>query len=233
MSGTSRIPRTIPAFNTYINSSDDYLQATPSGGSTPNYQRLGLTNPQATGWSDKRVYWRDTLYPLYSNVNTRTKTVNQNVKQFIKDCHTLGNPLLNIMAASTNATTDDANALNFMLLRKKPTHPTDPITDDIAVGSTFKGTILNISFRSSHDTKRASLAEGADSVQLLYKIGDPAPTDINDTGLKSQLITKATYKHAIDSNDSGKKLYFYVRWYNTKYPNIANGWSKLYTIVLV
>ena len=55
MSGT-RVPETIADFNSYINTTDDYLKA-PATPPT-NATRLGLSAQNQTDWSDKRTYWR-------------------------------------------------------------------------------------------------------------------------------------------------------------------------------
>lgn len=61
MSGITRIPQTIPAFDSYINVTDKYQLAVDPLTLQPNYDRLGLSSDESEAWTAKRTYWRDTL----------------------------------------------------------------------------------------------------------------------------------------------------------------------------
>jgi hypothetical protein len=127
----SRIPRTIPAFNNYIGSSDDYQLDTRADRTDPNWKTLGWTLAQSGAWTAKRTFWRDTLYKAYTTATTSTSIVKEEVRNFIKDFHTFGNPLLDIMAVNAAADTTDEHEMKFKKKssRKKPVRHKDSITE--------------------------------------------------------------------------------------------------------
>jgi hypothetical protein len=197
-----------------------------------NGERLGLTTANTDEWHNKRLFWEGTLYPSYTNPNTRTTTVNTQVKNFMQAFRDFGNPLLEIVAASPVANESDEEALNFKADRKAPTRPTTPLAEQcIASTQSLGGGQARFICRTEHDTARASLAEGADSVQIAYKIGEQPPQDPDD-GTKTIISTRASSVQALGADNSGKKLHYYVRWFNTKYPQFAGPWSAVKTVIL-
>ena len=231
--GKSRIPQGIPAFNSYISTTTAYLPATPEGGTQPNYKRLGISDDALEIWKTKGKYWSDTLYPAYSNTDTRTKAITKEVENFRIDFKDFANPQLNIMAASLNANTHDEEVFKFVIKPKKPTHQHTPITE-LCNGTyqTLGGGMMKVGYRTSTDAKRPSLAKGANCVQLAYKIGDIPPKDVMD-GTQLAIIPRASYTHSIGTGNSGKRLYVYQRWYNSKYPELAGPWSDLQSILIL
>ena len=233
MKKTTRIPAEIRKFNDYINSSDDYLQATPVGGVDTNWKRLGITATNSSDWEQKRKYWQDTLYPKYVNTDIRTKAVTKEVQNFKTTFGTFARPLLNLMAASPNANVHDEEALNFVINRKKPTRPTNPITEMcFATLEPIGGNEVRAQFRTNHDTKRPSLAAGANCVQIAAKVGGTPPTNEYD-GTLLAIAPRATYMHSTGTGNAGKTLYVFSRWYNSKHPTLAGPWSAVVTVMIV
>ncbi len=231
---TGRIPTKIQEFNDYIRNTDDYLQEQVSAGPPPvfNWGRLGLTQQNADDWNSARGIW-DGLFALYSNPATRTKTITLQVKNARKDFRTFATPLLNIMAASPNATEDDEVTFNFKISRATPTHPTVPITEQcLPTLQTIGGGEIRLSVRSSTDTQRPSIFAGADSFQVAFKIGEPPPQNPKD-GTDREVITRASIVQQTGDENSGKKLYVFVRWYLTSYPDLAGPWSQVVSILIV
>ncbi|MEP7168668.1 MAG: hypothetical protein ABI855_04805 [Bacteroidota bacterium] len=232
MADGSRVPTTIDAFNKYINNTDDYIhEETPTNGT-----RLGLTTTNQSDWASKRTFWKDTLFPKYSDPIQSTSVVKEDVKTFMKDFRTFANPLLDVMAASPAATNEDAAVFHFVLVRKKPSHQTEPIKDAVVTDVKANGGgDMIFSCRTSHDTKRASKAEGADSVQVAFKVAvrneDPPPVDAND-GTTKEIFTKAKFILHAGGANAGKKLYVWCRWYNTKNPPIAGSWNNMITVMI-
>jgi len=240
MSDRSRIPKAIGDFNGYINTTANYLAAgTPTNGS-----RLGLTTQNISDWAAKRLYWSATLYPKYINPLLSTKAIKDEVKNKMVEFRTFAQPLLNIVAASPNATEADANALNFVLNRAAPTEPNTPIAGlvDFTV-ETLGGGELQFTCRPIGDGGRASKAEGADSVQVAWRFLDtgttpnpnPGPDVIptpSDFGTVKDIFTKMKFLfHAGDVN-VGKRIVIFVRWWNTKHPELAGPWSAVRVVVV-
>jgi hypothetical protein len=249
MADKSRIPTDIPGFNMYISSSDDYQQATRSDRSMPNSLFLGWNSINSGDWANKRAYWRDVLYKKYSDPAQSTSIIKKDVKIFITDFHTFGNPLLDIAAANPGADTQDEEELHFKKKssRKKPTHPHTRIEDKcFTTWLSEGGGSMKASSRSSHDTKRPSLAEGADSVQYAWKIMETKPTTAGrtavpatnpapqhpDDGTRQEVFTKATHDFRFGADKEGKFLCVWTRWYNTKHPELAGDWSQMQVVMI-
>ncbi len=238
----SRISETILGFNNYINDTTAYLA---DGTPTTNGIRLGLTTIQVAAWTEKHTVWHDTLYPKYSNPLTSTSSVKTQVKNFMGSFKTLAQPMLNIMAASPNATVDDEEMFNFISKRKKPSKPTTPITEQcFCTARALGGSELKLGFRTATDTKRPSLAKEADSVQISYQFidftnnpspgpgePDPAPTP-NDKEMTKEFYTKSQFILTCGMENIGRRVLLFSRWYNTKHPELAGPWSPFLVVLI-
>ncbi len=219
----SRIPVPIAKFNAYIRNTDDYQLA---GGPPTNATRLGISSTDSATWHTDRGAW-DILYAKYIDKNQVTPSVKNNVRNFIRDFRIFAIPLIDIMAASAAATQDDANAFNFVLVAKNPTHRTDQIEDRCyATIISLGGGDIKIKCRTASDTKRSSLAPLADSVQYAWKAGTAAPANETD-GTTVATSTKATFILHTGTSSDPRKFYVFVRWFDTKHPELAGPWSVL------
>ena len=214
----------------------------------------GWNSTNSSDWANKRAFWRDTLYKKYSDPAQSTSIVKKDVKIFIRDFHTFGNPLLDIAAAHPGADTQDEEELHFKKKssRQKPVHPHTRITDKcFSTWLSEGGGSFKASSRSSHDTKRPSLAEGADSVQYAWKILETKPTGVEseeagnetatklkrgpqhpDDGTKQEVFTKATHDFQFGADKEGQFLCVFTRWYNTKHPELAGNWSEMQIVMI-
>lgn len=236
MSG-NRVPETIAVFNSYIVTTDNYLQALSTGSTTiHNWERLGLSSANASDWHTFKQGWTDTLYPKYQDPLQSTSAVKKQVRDFMTDFKEFAIPLLNIMAASPNATSDDEEVFNFKIGRAAPSHDTTPIEETVVFDAKpLGGGELKFTCRTASDTHRASLAPGADSVQLAYLIIDTG-TEINvnpdEEKMIKETVTKSSFiKHA-GAGNVGKTMVTFARWYNTKHPELAGPWSAMQKIII-
>lgn len=229
----TRVPSSNELFNAYINNTDDYLQADVDSGPVKNWERLGIDADSADSWNMQRKYWQDTLYPKYSNPNLRTKTTTKEVQDFKTSFKDFANPLLNIMVASPKANAADEEVFNFVINRKKPTHSHTPISE-LCFGkfTALGGGEVKTAFSSATDSSRPSLLPGANCIQVAYKVGEPAPGHVED-GTRMDIVPRASYVLDLGSDHSGKKLYIYQRWFNSKYPELAGPWSALQTVMII
>jgi len=76
-------------------------------------------------------------------------------------------------------------------------------------------------------SQRAGICAGADSVQYMYAVGTTPPASAEAEGLKAEISTRASFNLDAGSASSGKYLYIYLRWYNTKHPALAGPWSSM------
>lgn len=237
MGDKSRVPKQIPLFNNYINTTDTHLQQTDPVSGNPNWQQLGLDSTDATEWHSRRLAWKDTLFIKYSDPLQSTGIVKAQVQNFIADFKTFAKPLLNIMASNKNANTADEAVYNFKTGRKKPTRHTTAIADAVMFEAIpLGGGELKFSCRTGHDNNRASKATGADSVQLSFMIVDAvsnvAALHAESTGMQKEIFTKAQFLKNCDAGNVGKRLVVFARWYNTKHPLLAGPWSAVKVMVI-
>ena len=245
----SRVPQAIEAFNSYINSTDSYQKAITPTDPTPNYSRLGLTLEESDEWTAKREYWRDTLYPAYSDENTSTKVVKRNVKLFIKDFHTFANPLLNRMAASANVTTADEAAFNFVANRDT-THTTRGKIVDVPFLKIqpLGGGQVKMRARTSDDGNRSSRHPLADGLEVRWVALTPAVAGSRNTQPSpgnsiSVIITppatatdcpnsfvnsKAQFIMELGQENKNKVFYCFIRWINLSKPANNGPWSDMF-----
>ena len=181
---SSRISNKAKVFEPYIGTTDDRLTAIEPVSGNPYWQVYGLSSANATDWHNKRLFFTTPttgLYAKYSSPETSTSLVKTQVRQFIKDFKAFASPLLNIIAASPNATNDDEGIFNLVLNknRKKPTHSHTKIAVDCYTEwKASGGGNMRAASKSASDSTRHSLVEGADGVQYATMILDDTPENI-------------------------------------------------------
>jgi len=227
----TRVPLTIAAFFTYLETTDGYLQEVII---PPTGERLGMDPAKVVIWHTFAVDGA-ALYITYKDPLLTGPNIKKKVRKIMKDFRAFAQPQLNIIAASDNATTDDATVFNVVLVRKTPTRVHPVITAICyALASLLGGAKLKFKCRTISDGKTSKLAEGADTVEVAYIIGDKdtkAPSaDEIDT---RKTFSKATFVLSLGTVNSGKILYIYFRWTNSKHPETASPWSDLQIIQIV
>jgi hypothetical protein len=231
-----RIPYTISTFNDYIVNTDDQLQATNTDTGNQYYKDYNISDADSKEWSNRRVNWVKNIYPAYINPATSTSIVKANVKTFIKDFHTFGNPLLNKIAASDVAGNTEEHIFNLVLHKSNPSHATAPITAQCSAAIHSAGTgMYEISCKGSYHEGRSRKVDGADSVQFSYAINAQQPATVpapDAAGMIKDISTTAIFTQDFGSDNLGKWLTIYFRWYNTKHPQLAGAWSAVQVVAI-
>ena len=238
MSTTSRgtrVPRKQSAFDQYIRAVVAFLLAgTPTNGSrllliaAEIAQAQGFLTLWYTGNASSPGAWE-----LHSNPNTKTKNTHKMVVKIMKDFTVFFNPLLVRMSGSAAITAADRLILNIAAPNATRTHHRESLQEIVYfVLKPLGGGDVRMICRTTHDSKRASKAALADSVQVCYKTSDPAPVNSNDPTAKIEFYTHASFTLRLGTAVEGQKLYLFVRWYNTKHPELAGPWSPLAQVVI-
>jgi hypothetical protein len=230
------IPREIDKFNTYIINTNARQLATNAVTGNPYWTDYGWvvaqSNAYKTNWHDQ---WVNTVYPKYIDPQTSTGIVKQDTHDFIAGFVGFMDTekLLEKIKASTIVSETDATIWNFVLERAAPSGPPAKIMTEIFADITGRGHgVFDIHVRAASDASRPSIPRdaGADSVQFSYGISETAAaaiTDPNSKLLQRSISPKAHFEFEAGSENQGKWLVIYFRWYNTSYPAIAGDWSTM------
>jgi hypothetical protein len=236
MADKSRVPKQIQKFNTYINETDDrLLEVNPDTGN-PWWTDYGMPAGEQADWHNRRLLWRDTIFADYSDPEKSTSIAKQKVRNFIPAFSVFAKKPLDRIVVSDVADEDEETIFRIKLERAEPSHPTTAIETDCvgAVRSIRLGT-AKISVRSSTDTSRASIAEDADSVQVSYIVRDAGAPDIadpNDKLMTKTLFFEAQFDLDLGSDNQGRWVNIYFRWYLSRYPQFAGPWSSMTKMVI-
>ncbi|MDR3652097.1 MAG: hypothetical protein P4L34_03905 [Paludibacter sp.] len=233
MADGSRIPRGIDGFNLYIITTCAFLSA----GTPTNAERLGILTEEAAKWCGFLAEWTP-LYAKYMDKKiSRTTAVKDQLMDIINRCVLLDQTshILDRIAASPNVTIADMETFNIkkgILQKGTRTVPTTPINESVLAALQSMGG-GSFAVKCHNSTSRASIVDGADSVQYAYLVGTTPPESVKADGLTKDLSTKAAFTLPLGPENSAKYLYIYFRWYNTKHPELAGTWSALQTALIV
>ena len=220
--GKTRISRATKKFAIYINRTNGFLQIVidPTNGT-----RLGLTTQNVTDWNSKTIAALIT-YGKWGDPLQKGPAVNKAMKLAIKNFITFAQPLLDIIAASPNLTSDDELMFNVVgsSNRANPTHRTDPIeaaiyTKLVQVG----GGRMRAKGYTTTTARRAGLPPdtGADSVKRYWALSTTAingPATYRTAGVVSEVETGASTIMEFGADNIGQYLNYWDQWYDTKNP---------------
>jgi len=128
---------------------------------------------------------------------------------------------------------DTINIKKGVLQKVTRTVVTTPLTNVVAAAlMPIGGGSVSIKCRYLSST-RASIEIGANCVKYVFVVGDKAPDSADAENLKWDISTRASFILALVSASSGKNLYIYFRWDNTKHPDLAGPWSALMTTLIL
>lgn len=216
----SRIPRATKDFSIYIKRTNDFLQVVvlPTNGT-----RLGITTVNVADWSTKALAGI-AIYNKWNDPLQKGPSVNKAMKLTIKNFIIFAQPLLDIIAASPNLTSDDELTFNMVGTsnRANPTKKETPIANAIfSKLIQMGGGNMRAKGYTATDAKRASLPTGvgADSVKRYWAISDKAesgPASYNSAGVQSEVLTGASTIMELGADNTGKYLNYWDQWYDTK-----------------
>jgi len=231
----SRIPRSIDSFSTYITNTNTYMLA----GTPTNWSRLGWLQAEMTQWTSF-VTQNAPLYAKYSDKKGgRTTAVIEQLHLIIKQCTTLNNNnhLLDRIAAAPTVSIIDMQTFHInkgVLQASARTNVQAGIAETVTAALVpIGGGDVQMKCRTTHDSKRPSIPDDADSVQYAYQAGGTAPVSADDASLKKDMSTRAAFTLHTGPGNAAKSLYIFFRWYNSKHPDLAGPWSAIQTTVIV
>ncbi len=225
----SRIPTKEADFASYMKRTNDSLSLTvvPTTGTS-----FGWTVLEVHWWSDQFSAFLDPvsgLWAKHQNPLTKTKSINEQVVDFIKHFHVVANPLLDRAASSPLATTDLAILFNFKIGKKSPTHYTAPIKSLLyGIYKQLGGGRIEGKMHSDQEAHRPSLntAEHSNGIEVAYTLGDTEMTDPDAVGTTHLQFSKAIFIINMGMGNSGSAVWINQRSINTKHPELNGPWNK-------
>jgi len=234
MARIPRIPRTINEFNNYLTNTAAYMQqATP-----PNATRLGLSDAEIARWEAYRDEWSP-LYLLYSDKkNSRTTAVRDQLVALIESVveYDRTNHIVDRIASSPTALLTDYETFRIksgILKKSSRTVPSAPITEQVSVTLLPVGGGMVTVKCYTTSGRRAAIYEGANCVQYRYCVGSEPPASAEADSLKTDISTRSILTLDLGATASEKRLYIYLRWYNTHYPRLAGPWCALQSTLIL
>ncbi len=236
--GRSRIPDTIPEFNTYMVTAIVYLITVPSGGTLSYGEMLGLTSGEVASLAAQLLLWRSNpvgtgIYDVYVDPDTRNHLKIVAVEESMHDFRIWFNPRLIRMDGSDDITASQRTLLHIALPGNTPCHHNTPIEQTVVPGVINMGDgMMKFKCKASDTAKRASIVEFADCVQIAYVLSDDGETfpAINNNIFFSS--SKAIFVLNLGSEVVGKYMKFKIRYGNIKNPAINGAWSNPQVILV-
>jgi hypothetical protein len=211
----TRVPIQIPAFNDYINTTDDRLNAVKPPGPGKYGAAYGFSPAELADWTARRVNWRDALYPKYTNPATRTKVVNADVQDAMSSFRTFAEPLLNKIVTSGIAGNEEEEIFNIDLDRDTPTAAAVMAQEP---GFQFEPSTHGVHrFRFANPLDPTTQAMPKKQKVLLESfVGnaglDPGTINFGNAQMVSRFLHQVDYAEA----DTGKTAYYRVAYINTR-----------------
>jgi hypothetical protein len=220
-----RVPETKPKFDSYQRDSAKHL----ASGTPPRGEELGLSADELNEWTSFGDVWV-MLYPLYTNRNTRTASVVDDVNGHIDAFAKFTRPLLNRISGSAFLNHKDLNVLNITP-REKSISRRGKIDDKPMVAfSVIGGGQMKVQVRTTTEAARARMHPLSDLIECRYFIREsnsagPA-TMLNPAQAPSFLISKkAMFEIDFGTDNLGKYLVAFFRWLNTTKPANNGPWT--------
>lgn len=223
-----RVPQRIALCNSYINRTTDHLLSERDGQKV--YVLLLLTKEEMDKWEKFRSDWNK-LFALNQNPDTKTKTVNANLKQTRADFTAFAEPLLKRMEGSTALIKADRLILGIKERdRERTLRGAIATAPDVAL-TPQEGGNVRVRCRVDSDQTRASMHPLADGMELFYKIGGEPPG--NEGECPDRLLSKkALFTFKAGTGNDGKRMYAYGRWVNLSEPAKNGPFSPLAIVTI-
>jgi len=217
---TGRFPTKDDERNTFYNTSIPYL--------ITNKVRLNVSADTVTALNDLRTEWND-VYPKAKNPAESTRPLRERKDQLIKEIENTMRSAYGDIPESA-LTLDDRLTLNLPERDSEPSpRPAITQTPFIKVNSR-EGAQMEFICRTDSDASRASINPDSDGIELVYKIGDPAPATPSECN-RFFISSKAKFNVKLDVSDAGKKMHGFARWKNTSDDNKSGPWTSFSGLV--
>ena len=211
----SRIPKTIPLFNDYINTTDDRLNTVKPPGPGKYGAAYGLTVPETADWTTRRTNWRDVLYPKYINPATRTTVVTHDLNDAMTGFRTFAEPPLNRIASSGIAGNEEEEIFNIDLSHDTPTRAG---VMSVEPGFQFEPSTHGVHrFRFANPLDPNTQAMPDKQKVIVERFVGVAGLDVGTINFgNAQVVSRFLHQVDYPEGDTGKTAYYRVAYINSR-----------------
>ena len=176
------------------------------------------------------------VYPQVSNTLTYTRALKNEKRSLIVTIEAALRDLFSDIPDSA-IIPEDTLALGIRAKsdRKKAEKDPPKITELVVIGlKSLGGGMVEVSCRTSSDTKKVSKLNPSVEIELAYSIldkGEAVPADSSKCEFK-ETVTKAKWQLELGETEVGKKLVLFARWVYTKHKGKSGNFGSAVSIVI-
>jgi hypothetical protein len=233
-----RIPITVAEFVTWLKNTNTFLKSDdPANPGHKQWERLGLTPGEQTTWDNNNTAVQ-ALWGLYSNKDLRTLSVMRQLRDLRKLITKGSRGIVNRIAASLNATEQDATVFNFVLNPKNPTRRKSDIKEQLFAGVERTGSAeYLVMCRFDKASKMPKLLPGSDGVECSFKITSEQPADAatispEADGFKQRTYSSPRFLFKAGPGNKSKFLLIAFRWNYSPNTDFNGPWTDVIVMVI-
>ena len=214
------VPRPDGAFNDWQNSFAATL--------TPNVVRFGIPTETFATLQTKKASWESRL-AIVNNASSRTSAAVGDKNRTREDYEKFLRALVKeYLMYSSKVTDTERQLLGITVIKKSHTPVPVPSTVPMAKVKLPSPSTVTVYFSDSDAANRAKPA-GVHGAEIAWAILDAQPADWSAL-TNSVFDTKSPYEFSFPGTERGKKLFFSLRWENTR--GEKGRWSEIYEAVI-
>lgn len=237
---TQRVPKSIPKFILYMQTTVAYLlKASPAPFTNLNWQRLGWLNAEVTAWQA----FLNAVLPYNVDKKHRTPTMTSAANVIITNTRAYDktNHMIDRTAAQSPTVTNIDDYTTFNIKHSNPAQsgsmPTarHTATENIVwfILKALGGGIMKFEARADKSSKSASKLPGFDVgiVYLILNQTDAIPTTV-DLLTQNTSSSKAANTLHLAANTSGKRIAISMYWKHKTNPNLDGPKSPIQVVLI-
>lgn len=232
--GRRRVPENDNDFHLFLNNTSKTLES----GSPIGSVRLGLSNNEKIEWLAFRDEW-NILYPQYSNLNLRTKTITQEKNALKKKFTAFAARPLGKIALSNNATKSDFAVFRIGVpghhRQARTEMLSQPPTVDLRIMGSGRVMVRVRAYEGA--TGRCRKHPGADALEMRYNFLEIEevfipPAVSPDSCPFTHIGTVAKFHLDVGHQHLGKRMVAFVRWVSISHPSQNSIWCEVVNTIV-
>ncbi|MCH8273175.1 MAG: hypothetical protein IH851_00085 [Armatimonadetes bacterium] len=200
------IPQADSEFDTFQINFADYVNANMAG--------LGLGLGELDALNAARTAW-EASYPAHVTAQAAAQAARQTKQTDRETYETEIRNLVNILQASPDVDDTERQAMGITVRDTTRTPVAAPTSRPVLQSDTSQRLRVGVSFVDELTPTSRAKPDGVMGCEIYMKIGDPAPTDLDDMVFVT-LDTRTPHTIDFDGADANKPVHFIGRWVSTR-----------------